>query len=367
MTLLLDNDDVAAVLDVRECIDRLHESFLELAGERAISRPRSDIFGPSTDEGRYVFKTMDGLLPAREVAALRLNSDVIRWRPTAEGVRKEKHRAAPGGRYVGLVLLFSTRTGEPLAIMPDGVMQRLRVAGTNAIAARAMARRDASTYALLGTGWQAHAQAWAMCAVRPIEHIRVYSPTVENRERVAAELRTELGIDVKAVGSAMEAVDGADIVGCATNSITPVVEAEWLGQGSHVTCVKELELAPRILEDAARIVVHTRQDRPANYVIGRGEAPIYAHDPAEGVQQDASVIRSAGERARVDLTQQPDLAELVSDRLGKPDREGRTVFVNTIGTGLQFAAVAALAHERARERGLGQELPTEWFLEDVHP
>jgi alanine dehydrogenase len=367
MTLLLDNEQVADLLDMGECIERLHESYLELAEQRAISRLRSDIFGPSAENGRYVFKTMDGMLPIREVAALRLNSDVIRWRPTAEGVRKEKHAAAGGGRYVGLVLLFSTRTGEPLAIMPDGVMQRMRVAGTNALVARHMAVEGASIYGLLGSGWQAHAQAWAMCSVRPITELRLYSPTPANRERVAAELAAELGITVRAVGSAREAVAGADIVGSATNSITPVIELDWLEPHAHVTCVKELELGAGVLERAAQVVVHTRLDRPANYVIGRGEQPIYAHDPAEAINQDASQIRAQRAGGHVDLTRQPDLAELVSGRVPAAPSGAHTCFVNTIGTGLQFAAVAALAYERALERGIGRELPTEWFLEDVHP
>jgi alanine dehydrogenase len=367
MTLLLDNEQVASVLDMPSCIERLAESFHELAEGRAVSRPRSDIFGPSDDRGRYVFKTMDGMLPARGVAALRLNSDVIRWRPTEGGVRKEKHRAAAGGRYVGLVLLFSTTTGEPLAIMPDGVMQRLRVGGTNAIAARSMARPDASSYGLLGSGWQAHAQAWAIAAVRPIRHIRIYSPTRENRERVAAELRDELGIDVQPVDRAADAITGADIVGSATNSITPVIESAWLAPGAHVTCVKELELGPGVLEQAGQVVVHTRLDRPANYVVGRGEQAIYAHDPAEGVQEDAGAIRATRVAGSIDLTRQPDLADLVAGRVAPASPGTHTVFVNTIGTGLQFAAVAALAYERAIERGIGRELPTEWFLEDVHP
>jgi alanine dehydrogenase len=75
-------------------------------------------------DGRYIIKTMDGMIPLYEVAATRLCSDVISWEPSQAGVRKEKHPKAPGGKWVGLILLFSTRTGEPLAIMPDGVIQR---------------------------------------------------------------------------------------------------------------------------------------------------------------------------------------------------------------------------------------------------
>ena len=119
---------------------------------------------------------MDAVLPFAGVAALRLNSDVIVWEKNAVGVRKDKQPMAPGGRWVGLILLFSTQTGEPLAIMPDGVIQQLRVGGTNGVAAKLMAPPDARVYALLGAGEQAATQAAAMAAVRPLKQIRVVQP-----------------------------------------------------------------------------------------------------------------------------------------------------------------------------------------------
>ena len=82
-----------------------------------------------------------------------------------------------------------------------------------------------------------------------------------------------------------QAVRGADLVGCATNSITPVVRLEWLEPHVHVTCVKELELGPGILGRSALVAVHTRLDRPANYIVGEGENPIYDHDPAQGLPE----------------------------------------------------------------------------------
>ena len=89
----------------------------------------------------------------------------------------------PNGRYVGLVLLFSCENGEPLAIMPDGMLQRLRVGATNGLAMKYLARRDATAVGILGSGWQAGAQLMAACAVREIETIRCFSP---NPERCAA-------------------------------------------------------------------------------------------------------------------------------------------------------------------------------------
>jgi len=162
MTLILNNDEITQLLPMADCLDQLDAAYRDLGEGNAISRTRSDIYGPIHDNGRYVFKTMDGMVSRFEAAAVRLNSDVIRWGAGPGGIRKDKQRTAPGEKFVGLILLFSTRNGEPLAIMPDGVIQRLRVACTNALGAKYMAAPDASVYALIGSGWQASTHATAM-------------------------------------------------------------------------------------------------------------------------------------------------------------------------------------------------------------
>jgi len=367
MTLILSNDDVAELLPMPACLERMEETYRELGEGRAMSRPRSDIYGPSHDYGRYIFKTMDGMIPRFDAAAIRLNSDVIQWESGPAGIRKDKQPTAPGGKWVGLVLLFSTRTAEPLAIMPDGVMQRLRVACANAIAARHMAPANASVYALLGSGWQASGQALAMMEVRPIKEIRIYSPNRTNRERLAGELKEQLGIAVRAVDDARTAVRGADIVGMATNSVTPVAEAAWLEPHAHVTCVKDLELGDGILERSAQIIVHTRIGRPANYIIGKGENPIYDHDPQAALGGEIQKIRASRRKSSIDLERLPDIGELVTGRVQAAPAGSMTCFVNTMGMGLPFAALGSLAYEQAKLHGKGHEIPTDWFLESVHP
>jgi alanine dehydrogenase len=367
LTLILSNDDINELVSMEECIERLDQTYQDLGNGLAQNRPRSDIYGPIQDNGRYIFKTMDGMVPRFEAAAIRLNSDTIRWSLSPAGVRKDKEPTGPGGKWIGLVMLFSMRTGEPLAIMPDGVMQRLRVAATNALAAKYLAPQNASTYALIGSGWQASGQAIAMAAVRKLKEIRVYSPTPANRERLAKELADKLGIKVVALPDARTAVRGADIVGTATNSITPVIELDWLEQYAHVTSVKELELGHGILDKSSLVVVHTRLDKPANYIVGKGENPIFDHDPAEGLTGEIARIRASKPRSGIDLTKQPDLGELAAGMVQRPRPGTMTTFVNTIGMGLQFAAVGSLAYEKAQAAGRGREIPTDWLLEDVHP
>jgi alanine dehydrogenase len=367
LTLILSNEEIGQLVSAQDVIDRLDLTYQDLGNGLAQNRPRSDIYGPFQDNSRYVFKTMDGLIPRFEAAAIRLNSDTIRWNVTPAGIRKDKQPTGPGGKWIGLVLLFSTRTGEPLAIMPDGMIQSMRVAATNALGAKYMAPRHTPIYALIGAGQQAAAQARAMVKVRDIREIRIYSPTPATRERLAAELAAELGIKVFATQSAEAAVRGADIVGMATNSITPVVQLAWLEPHAHVTCVKELELGSGILGASSRVAVHTRLDRPANYIVGQGENPIYDHDPVAGLPEEVARTRAGRPPNEVDLTTQIDLGELAAGHYQPAPDGTMTTFVNTVGMGLQFAAIASLAWEKAVAAGTGRDIPTDWFLEDMHP
>lgn len=367
MTLVLSNEEIGRLITMEEVIERLDLTYQDLGNGAAQNRPRSDVYGPFRDNARYVLKTMDGMAPRFDAAAIRLNSDTIRWNVTPAGIRKDKQPTGPGGKWIGLVLLFSMRTGEPLAIIPDGMIQSMRVAATNALGAKYMAPANASIYALLGAGQQAAAQARAMMHVRPIREIRIYSPTPATREKLAAELADELGVRVIAADSARSAVRGADIVGCATNSITPVVQLEWLEPHAHVTCVKELELGPGILGASGLVGVHTRLDRPANYIVGEGENPIYDHDPAQGLPEEVARTRALRPPNEVDLTEQIDIGELAVGRYQKPADGVMTTFVNTIGMGLQFAAIGSLVWEKASAQQIGRDIPTDWFLEDMHP
>jgi ornithine cyclodeaminase/alanine dehydrogenase-like protein (mu-crystallin family) len=366
MTLILSNEEIAELLPMPDCLDRMEDTYRELGNDRAISRPRTDIYAPAQENGHYIFKTMDGMLPKYEVAAVRLNSDFIRWKAGSAAVVKDKEPMGPGGTWVGLVILFSTRNGEPLAIIPDGVIQQLRVAATQAIGAKYLANPDASVYAQIGSGWQAGGQALAMSHVRKLREIRVYSPTKANRERLADTLRQRLGITVRAVDDPGEAMRGADIVGSATNSVTPVVRYEWLAPGAHINAIKTTEVDVEVLDRCQQVVLHTQIGKPANYVIGRGQQPIYGHDPKEAL--DGAVAATLTSRLSRTFDQQgrPDITQIVSGKVQAAPAGSLTCFLNNMGHGVQFAALGALACERAKERGIGRSIPTEWLLQTVH-
>jgi ornithine cyclodeaminase/alanine dehydrogenase-like protein (mu-crystallin family) len=357
--LILSNEDIEKILPVGACLDVLEEAYRDLGTGMAATVPRYDVFSPTAKDEFYEYKTMSGVLPNRKVAALRLNSSVVKWYEKAGGVRKDKLPVAGGDRYVGLIMLFSTETGEPLAIFPDGYVQKLRVAGAGAIAARYLARQDATTMALLGTGWQASAHLVTFSMVRALKTVNVYSPTTESRRRFIEEWRGRISAELVEAKSAAEAIAGADMITCTTNSISPVFSGDLLEAGMHVTCVKPCELDSVTYRRADPLVIHWREAKP--FQIAIGVDPQSIPDVSDGWQHPLT-------REAAPVWDFPTLSQLVTGQHpGRSKQESISCFCNNIGLGLQFAAVGSEVLARAREARLGREIPTEWFLESVHP
>lgn len=358
MTLLLSNEDVEQLLSMTECINVLDETYRELADGRGVTRTRSDCLAPTTREDAvYGLKSMDGVVPSMEVGAVRINSDIITWPTIGNHRRRVKMPVAPNARYVGLIFLFSTRNGEPLAILPDGVVQRMRVGATNGLGAKYMAREDARTVGILGSGWQAGAQLMAVCAVRPIQKIRCYSPNREHRTAFAAEMTNHLGIEVVAVDDPEAAIEGADIAMCATNANSKIFGLEWVESGMHITSIKHVEIDAAAVARADRVVTHTKESSPIHCVV-------------EGTRALPSRYTAKGwaDIEHLDFAKLPELTDLISGCVqGRGSDAEVTCFINNFGLGYQFAAVGGLVYQKALEAGMGRQLPTEWFTETVHP
>ena len=357
--LILSNDDIEKILPVGACLDVLEEAYRDLGNGMAATVPRYDVFSPTKPNEFYEYKTMSGVLPGRNIAALRLNSSVVKWYEKAGGVRKDKLPVAGGDRYVGLVMLFSTETGEPLAIFPDGYVQKLRVAGASAIAARYLARKNSSTMALLGSGWQASAHLVTMAMIRDLKTVKVFSPTPESRQKFVEEWRGKVKAELIEASSAAEAIKDADMVICTTNSISALFPGELLQPGQHVSCVKPCELDALTYKRSDPLIIHWREAKPFQITIGVDPQSI--PDIAEGwphplTREDAAIW---------DL---PTISQLVNGQHpGRTKEDSISCFCNNVGLGLQFAAVGSEVLARAREARVGREVPTDWFLEDVHP
>ncbi len=355
--LILSNEDVDRILTMPACMAVLEELYEDFGQDKALFMPRVDNLLPCGYEGAYYgFKTMGGAWPRYSIMALRINSDIITHPQVDGGVRRVKIPLADG-RWVGLVQLFSTETGELLAIFPDGVTQRMRVGATNGLGIKYLAKPDARRAGIIGSGWQAGAQLLALLATRPIEQVKVYSPSKKNRDAFVQEMRAKTKIDITAVDSPEKCAGEVDILMAATSSLVRVIEPEWLRKGMHVSCIKAQEVDESVFARCNRIVVHTKvQTKQADNIL-----PGTQHVP---------VTHLAGwwQNEKTAPKNYPDLADLVSGRKTGRENDGQvTCFVNNIGLGLQFAALGALILKKAEETGFGEELPGEWFTESVHP
>jgi len=355
VTLLLSNEDVEAALSMTDCLDAMEIAYRDLGVMHGGNGIRCEILTPtSRDDALYSLLTMSGVSPRFGVGAVRINSDILTWPESSSGTRRVKVPAAPNDRYCGLVLLFSTHTGEPLAIYPDGVVQRMRVGATSGLAAKYLARTDAREVALLGTGWQAGGQAMAIASVRSLERIRCYSPICERREAFALEMQAKLGIEVVAIATAREAAAGADIVLCATNSLQPVLAEEWLEPGMHVSSLSRLELAANVASAADIIFIHVR-DAESKTVRTAGA------DLARDLDG-----RKAALSSMIAQTPRPELSDLLLGRAaGRRSNSDISLFLNYAGLGYQFAATGYVIYTKARERGLGRKLDTGLFTSAV--
>lgn len=357
MTLILSNDDVGKLLTMRECIDVLEDVYVELSNGRGVNRVRSDCLVPSGHgDALYSLKSMDGVIPKLGIGAVRIDSDIVSWPKQGNNMRRVKVPAAPGGRYVGLVLLFSSQTGEPLAIMPDGVMQRIRVGAANGLAVKYLARKDAGVVGILGSGWQAGAQLMAVCCVRDIKTIRCFSPNRERREAFAQEMTGVLGVEVVPAAQPEDAIGGADIVMCATNSIDNILFERWIEPGMHLSSIKITEIELAAIKRADRLVLHTHDDKPLHVTTAGLEV----------AERDDNKGWALGKG--IDFARTPTLPDVIAGKApvrGAPSEV--TCFINNLGLGYQFAAAGAVVYRKAKEAGLGHDLPTDWFTQDVHP
>lgn len=353
MALILDNDSIQKALDVNECLDVMEESYRELAAGQAVNRPTCHSYLPhSLPQSTYSFKSVDGGVRKLGVLALRITSDIVQEKQIANTVRLEKLPLAGKGLFLGLVQLFSVETGELLAIMPDGFIQQTRVGVTSALGAKALARTNSETLAIIGSGGQARAHYRFLAAVNPIKRVKVFSPNPEHRKAFAAVMERETGVTAEIADTPELAVKDSDIVCSATNSSRPVIKAEWLQPGMHYNAIREFEMDEIALEKSDVVAIHTRFGG-------------IQHFQPPGIETDLPGVRREKPR---DWSRYPEICDILAGKVpGRTSEKQITFFLNNVGTGVQFAAIGFCAYRACKEKGLGREIPTEWFLQDIKP
>ena len=375
--LIINNEDVKELLEMSDCIRVQEEAFKKIPYGGAIHRPRIDMYMPCADpEGYYRWSTMEGANDGYQ--AIRMKSDVINWPRDANGNWTEEKYCIRPGLYCGVIFLLSTRNGEPLAFINDGVLQHMRVGGGAGIGVKWLSREDSHVVGMLGSGGMARTFLEAFTCVRDIRLCKVFSPNAKRREEYAAEMSKKLDMEVRAVDSAREAVKGADILSTCTDSMRPVYDADWIEKGMHVTNLGRREMPDAA---AAKFDVVVRQGvaglqmrqterfqaerglSPAAYLGGSPEEMkrIPSKNPEPGFGGDSPEFNDRGKGG-----DKPEFADLVTGKCkGRTSRNQVTFYRNVGNQGLQFSAVGGWVYEIAKKRKMGREIPTEWFLQDI--
>ncbi len=213
-SLWLTDGDVERLLTVEEAVPVVEAVLKQQAAGTATNLPRGHtIAGP-------------GVMMAHMTAALH-----------EQGVFGFKVYSIVDGKYQFFVLLYSVATGDLLAVIEANQLGRRRTGAASGVSAKYMAREDSAEVGILGSGFQAGAQLEAICSVRPIERVRVYSRNPENRNGFARRMTETLSIEVVAADEPRAVVESADILVTISNSRTPVFDGEWLRAGTHICAV----------------------------------------------------------------------------------------------------------------------------------
>jgi alanine dehydrogenase len=256
----------------------------------------------------------------------------------------------------GIVILYSIETAEPLALLHEFHLSGMRVGATTALAVDAIARPDAATLGLFGTGKQARNALAAIALVRPLRRVNVYSPNAEHRAAFVRDMARP-GLDVGAAADAGAAVAGADVICCATTAMAPVFDGNSLEDGQLVVSIansdvtnKRSEVDRRTYERASAIIVNDWES-----VVDNDQTELL--DPLQAGVIRSDQIHELGNlvNGKVTITQLPR---------GEP-ATGIIYYKNNSGLAIQFAAAGGVLYKKAMAQGSNKVIPTEWLGSDL--
>ena len=318
MALFLNEQEVVQLLPMNECIEALEKAFAHAGAGQVDNKPRSRIrmpggffhFMAAADGGQGVF-----------------------------GYKAYPSFAGPGGSKM-MVMLYDYETGQLLACMEAGRLGQIRTGAASGLATRYMARCAASTVAVIGSGFQARTQLEAVCAAREIREARVFSRRPERREDFAQRSSERLGVEVRPVESAQECVEGADVVITITSARDPVALGEWLAPGAHVNAAGGNHWQRREIDEAAVL-----------------KSELIVVDDLEQAKVECGDLMWLEARGSFRWDMARELRDVVAGRVpGRLSQEGVTLF-ESLGVALEDIAAADLVYRKAKEQGIGQELP----------
>ncbi|HEY9226603.1 MAG TPA: ornithine cyclodeaminase family protein [Gemmatimonadaceae bacterium] len=222
--LIISQADIDRLLPMDKCVDVMASALSSLARGDAVLPLRTVMRIPKTDN---FFAAMPGYVEVDGEGVF--GAKLVTVFPGNQGTAFDSHQ--------GAVLIFDNEHGGVAAVLDGTAITSTRTAAVSGVATRALAREDASTLAILGSGVQAHTHLRAMCVVRQIRRVRVWSRNHDNARKLADYAQREFGVHASVSTIAAEAVKGADIICATTSSNDPVLFGDWIAPGTHINAV----------------------------------------------------------------------------------------------------------------------------------
>jgi ornithine cyclodeaminase/alanine dehydrogenase-like protein (mu-crystallin family) len=288
---LIDREEVARRLTYEVCLPMVREAMIAFSKGETLQLLRSIL---PLGEGR-----MFGVMPGAMGAEACFGAKLISVFPGnfARGVQSHQ----------GVVVLFEPETGAPVCVVHAGEITAIRTAAASAVATDALARKDAKRLALLGYGEQAGTHARAIARVRELASIVVWGRSMERARAFAVAMGKELGIEVRAVKTAREAVAEADVVCTLTSAAEPILLGEWVRPGTHVNVVGSSYAGPAEVDNElvrrSRFFVDSREG-----VLAQGAEFLRAK--AAGVVGDEHIVGEIGQVLAGDVVGRTSAEEL---------------------------------------------------------
>ncbi|MBI4311297.1 MAG: ornithine cyclodeaminase family protein [Chloroflexi bacterium] len=316
MVLFLGDKEVNELMTMHDCVEVMDDAFKQAGNGLTWNRPRSRIRMP---------KGFHHLM-----AAAVLGSNVF-------GLKTYTSFAA-GTRFT--TLLYDSETGDLLAIVQGGRCSQMRTGAVSAVGTKYMARQNAATVGIIGTGFQGRAQLEGVCAVRNIRHVKAFDRVDDACKKFCQEMSRDLGIEVVQAASAQECVKGVDIVITMTTSREPVLLGAWLEPGQHVNAAGSNHWIRREVDDD---------------VIRK--ASIVVVDSLPDAQVEAGDLLYPIERGVIRWDQIHELASVAVGRVKGRHADADITLFESQGIAVSDVAAAAFVYKKAKERRLGVELP----------
>jgi ornithine cyclodeaminase/alanine dehydrogenase len=322
MSLLLSDADVRQAVNYTDLTDGIEAALKVQTEEAAVVPARMNLTHSDT-----WLRVMPAIVPSANVMGLKV----------FHGIQ------GGGARY--LILLYSLSDGAVLAVLDACYLTAARTAATSAVASRYMSPPGSVRLGVIGSGLEAETHCQALCAVGEVAKIQVFSPDDARREAFAARMRALLRVPVSACDRPQDAVADVEHAVVATNTgpaMTIACRTDWLRAGQHVTSIGS---------------TNTRLREMDTEIFRRADLIVLDADPDQMAEESGDLIQYRAEGGALDPARTQILPNLIGGKGPGREHERQLTLYKSVGTALQDIVAADLVYRRARELGLGTDVP----------